>query len=134
MEVKAKWTGRGFALCIGEWKLDVDGKDVTDKIPEDLRTEPMNTYKRYERWYFKDWVEEWESYYDGLKQDEWIEANKYWLDKITKILMFSARSSKQSMKRIFALILVADVFSNKIMTSIYGVVINKFYNKGDIYD
>lgn len=30
--------------------------------------------------------------------------------------------------------LVADVFSNKIMTSIYGVVINKFYNKGDIYD
>lgn len=84
MEVKAKWTGRGFALCIGEWKLDVDGKDVTDKIPEDLRTEPMNTYKRYERWYFKDWVEEWEPYYDGLKQDEWIEANKYWLDKITK--------------------------------------------------
>lgn len=41
MEVKAKWTGRGFALCIGEWKLYVDGKDVTDKIPEDLRTEPM---------------------------------------------------------------------------------------------
>lgn len=29
MEVKAKWTGRGFALCIGEWKLYVDGKDVT---------------------------------------------------------------------------------------------------------
>ena len=71
MEVKAKWTGRGFALCIGEWKLYVDGKDITDKIPEDLRTEPMNTYKKYERWYFKDWVEEWESYYDGLKQDEW---------------------------------------------------------------
>lgn len=43
MEVKAKWTGRGFALC----------------------------------------VEEWESYYDGLKQDEWIESNKYWLDEIT---------------------------------------------------
>ncbi len=84
MEVKAKWTGRGFALCVGEWKLYVDGKDVTDKIPEDLRTEPMNTYKRYGRWYFKDWVEEWESYYDGLKQDEWIESNKYWLDKITK--------------------------------------------------
>ena len=26
MEVKAKWTGRGFALCVGEWKLYVDGK------------------------------------------------------------------------------------------------------------
>ena len=83
MEVKAKWTGRGFALCVGEWKLYVDGKDVTDKIPEDLRTEPMNTYKRSERWYSKDWVEECESYYDGLKQDEWIESNKYWLDEIT---------------------------------------------------
>lgn len=49
MEIKAKWTGHGLALCIGEWKLYVEGKDVTDKIPEDLRTEPMNTYKRYER-------------------------------------------------------------------------------------
>ena len=43
MEVKAKQTGRGFVLCVGEW----------------------------------------ESYYDGLKQDEWIESNKYWLDEIT---------------------------------------------------
>lgn len=43
----------------------------------------MNTYKKYERWYFKGWVEEWKSYYDGLKQDEWIESNKYWLDEIT---------------------------------------------------
>lgn len=33
MEIKAKWTGHGLALCIGEWKLYVDGKDVTDKIP-----------------------------------------------------------------------------------------------------
>ena len=23
------------------------------------------------------------TYYDGLKQDEWIESNKYWLDEIT---------------------------------------------------
>lgn len=43
MEIKAKWTGRGFAHCVGEW----------------------------------------ESYDDGLKQDEWIESNKYWLDEIT---------------------------------------------------
>ena len=28
MEVKAKWTGCGFVLCLGEWKLYVDGKDV----------------------------------------------------------------------------------------------------------
>ena len=83
MEIKAKWTGRGFAHCVGEWKLYVDGKDVTDKIPEDLRMESMNTYKRYERWYFKGWDVEWESYDDGLKQDEWIESNKYWLDEIT---------------------------------------------------
>ena len=99
MEVKAKWAGRGFALCIGEWKLYVDDKDVTDKIPEDLRTESMNTYKRSQQ-----------------------------------ILIFSVRSSKQSMKRIFALTHVVGVFNNKIITFIYGVVINKFYNKGDIYD
>lgn len=84
MEVKAKWTGCCFAHCVGEWKLYVDGNDVTNKIPEDLRTEPMNTYKKYERWYLNGWVEEWELYYDGLKQDKWIESNKYWLDEITK--------------------------------------------------
>lgn len=38
MEIKAKWTGCGFAHCVGEWKLYVDGKDVTNKIPEDFRT------------------------------------------------------------------------------------------------
>ena len=83
MKVKAKWTGRTYAHCIGRWSLSVNGKDVTDKIPEDLRTDCMNTYKEYDRWYFEGWVTNWESYYDGLKQDKWIESNKYWLDEIT---------------------------------------------------
>ena len=43
MKVKAKWTGRTYAHCIGRWSLSVNGKDVTDKIPEDLRTDCMNT-------------------------------------------------------------------------------------------
>ena len=109
MKVKAKWAGRGIALCIGEWKLYVDGKDATDKIPEDLRTESMNTYKKYERWYFKGWDVEWESYYDGLKQDEWIESNKM---KSQQILKFNVKFSKQLMNKIFALTHVVGVFSN----------------------
>lgn len=84
MNVRAEWTGCGYTLCIGEWKLYVDGEDVTDKIPEELRTEPMNTYKQYERWSFNhSYIEEWESYCGGLEQEEWIESNRYWLDKIT---------------------------------------------------
>lgn len=112
MKVKAKWTGCNFAHCVGEWKLYVDGKDVTNKIPEDLRTEPMNTYKKYERWYFKGWVVERESYYDGLKQDKWIKYNKYWLDEITTDIDVQRQIFKAINEEDLALILVADVFSN----------------------
>lgn len=83
MEVEAKWTGSYPCLCHGEWELYVNGKDVSDKIPEDLREDSMNTYGEYQSWHFEDWEEIFDSYYDGLKQDEWIESNKYWLDEIT---------------------------------------------------
>lgn len=82
--VEAHWSGSWPALCCGEWSLKVNGKDVTDKIPENLRNQDMNTYGTYQRWYFDDnWIEQYEDYESGQEYDEWIESNKYWLDTIT---------------------------------------------------
>ena len=83
MKVEAKWTGDYPNLCSGQWILKVDNIDVSHLIPEELRNDPMYTYKTYKRWYFNNWQEEWESYEDGLFCDEWLEENEYWLEKIS---------------------------------------------------
>ena len=36
--VVANYTGTYPNLCVGEWTLKVNGKDVSDKIPEELRS------------------------------------------------------------------------------------------------
>ena len=83
--VEAKWSGAWPCLCHGQWTLKVNGKDVTDKIPDDLRESEMNTYGVYQSWHFdENYMEEFEDYEDGLDCEEWIEANKEWLDTITK--------------------------------------------------
>lgn len=81
--VIAKWSGHYPCLCCGKWTLEVNGVDVSMYIPEELRDDSMNTYGTYQRWYFKNWIEHFEDYEDGLMCDEWIEKNKYWLDMIT---------------------------------------------------
>lgn len=81
--VIAKWSGHYPCLCYGEWTLEVNGVDVSMYIPEELRNDSMNTYGIYQRWYFVDWIEQFEDYEDGLMCDEWVEKNKYWLDVIT---------------------------------------------------
>lgn len=82
--VQAKWSGSYPCLCFGKWTLKVNGKDVSKKIPKDLRESPMNTYGTYQSWHFNDdWLEEFEDYEDGLECDEWIEDNKEWLDSIS---------------------------------------------------
>ncbi len=82
--VVAKWSGSFPNLCSGEWTLIVDGKDVSDKIPEELRKSNMNTYGSYEWWHFDDdGEEEWERYHDGLECEEWIKENRCWLDTIS---------------------------------------------------
>ena len=44
----------------------------------------MNTYGTYQSWYFNDdYSVEFKDYTDGLECDEWIEANKEWLDNIS---------------------------------------------------
>lgn len=83
--VEAKWSGKWPCLCYGEWTLIVDGIDVSNKIPEELRDSSMNTYGDYKHWRFtKDWDVKWSSYDNGLECDEWIEANLEWLKTITE--------------------------------------------------
>lgn len=83
MKIKVEWTGSYPCKCIGEWKLEIDGKDFSDKIPEELRDCPMDTFGTYQRWHFVDWIEEFEDYQDGLECDEWIWGNLDWLEEIS---------------------------------------------------
>ena len=84
MKVEATWSGRYPNLCRGEWTLLIDGKNVSDKIPKDLRNEPMNTKDIYSSWRFGiDWEVKCDNYQDGLKCEDWIKENKEWLDRIT---------------------------------------------------
>ena len=82
--VKANWSGSYPCLCFGEWTLKVDGKDVSEMIPKNLRESSMNTYGTYQSWHFVDWMEVFEDYESGLICEDWIRENKEWLDKITK--------------------------------------------------
>ena len=82
--IVAEWTGNPPCLCSGQWKLYMDGEDISFKIPEYLKRSEMNTYGSYDTWKFKEnWSVEWSTYRDGMKQDEWIKENKEWLDTIS---------------------------------------------------
>ena len=83
-KVKAEWTGAWPCLCNGEWKLIVEGKDVSHLIPEDLKKYPMKTYGTYTSWHFENWQEVFEDYIDGMMCEQWIKKNKSWLRKISK--------------------------------------------------
>lgn len=84
MKVEAKWTGKYPNYCSGQWILKVNNIDVSHLIPEELRNEPMNTYRDYMSWNFTpDWEVENNYYEDGLFCDEWLEENEYWLEKIS---------------------------------------------------
>ena len=43
----------------------------------------MGTYGTYSYWYFAGWEEKFKEYQDGMKFDQWVEANKSWLDTIS---------------------------------------------------
>ena len=84
MKVEAKWTGSYPCLCSGEWILKINNIDVSNLIPEELRTSSMNTAGSYSSWYFtEDWKVEDYYYLDGLECEDWIKDNKNWLHKIT---------------------------------------------------
>lgn len=81
--VEATWSGSYPCLCFGEWTLIVGGKNVSDKIPKNLKNSSMNTYGKYQSWYFENWSEVFEDYVDGLNCNDWIAENKEWLDDIS---------------------------------------------------
>lgn len=47
MKVEANWSGSYPCLCEGEWTLFIDGKDMSNKIPEDYRNKPIYIYGYY---------------------------------------------------------------------------------------
>lgn len=84
-DFSATWNGRYPSFCSGTWSLTMNGVDISDKIPPELRTEPMNTEGTYfRRTLNHKGVEERSEYSHGLPMEAWIEANRYWLDKITQ--------------------------------------------------
>ena len=99
--VEAKWTGEWPHLCHGEWILKVNGKDVSNLIPEELRDSEMNTFGTYRTWnFFNGWEVEWFVDTNGLCEKEWIKENRYWLEKIT--------DSEEVMSEIFDAINACD--------------------------
>lgn len=75
--VIAKWTGCFPCLCHGEWKLYIDGQDVSFLIPWDRRTGHMNTAGTYQEWHFEDQEEVFEDYEDGLEYEDWLAENPW---------------------------------------------------------
>ena len=79
---QAEWSGSFPTLCYGEWSLYKNGEDISEYIPEGLRTSHMNTEGIYSRWHFNsDWIEEFYEYKDGISCDIWIKENMEWLKK-----------------------------------------------------
>lgn len=71
-DIEVAWTGSYPCLCSGEWKIRINGQDMSNLIPEEMRDRPMNTRGTYFRWYFDEsYCEHSESYEDGLTFAEW---------------------------------------------------------------
>ena len=77
------WTGSWPSVCSGAWQIIRDGVDVSDRIPDELRSIPMNTAGIYPQWHFEDWEEVWEDCPFGLECEDWISANP-WISSICK--------------------------------------------------
>ena len=81
--VYAEYKPANRYFCRGNWVMTVDGVDVTDKIPSEFNSKGANTFNTYYHIGTKDANVVRHYYDDGLKQDNWIEENKFWLDQIT---------------------------------------------------
>lgn len=80
---EAHWSGGWPALCVGEWALYEDGKEVDVEIP--FQGESACTFGSHCQWYFNsDWLEEFEEYEDGEEEEDWIESNKQYLREVTE--------------------------------------------------
>lgn len=83
--VQASYSGKWPSRCYGEWRLMIDGVDVSNKIPDHLRkNHHMNTEGTYQRQYLGRRGTKVDTYTDGLEFPEWADENKDWLSTITK--------------------------------------------------
>ena len=77
-KITVEWTGKSPCLCYGEWIITIDGEKV--ELPEEIRNSDMNTYGTYDCWSFgDDYLEEWDSYENGLEFPQWIHDNLWWV-------------------------------------------------------
>ena len=82
-KITAEWHGAPWCLCHGEWVITVGGKKID--LPDEVRTNEMNTFGTYRRWYFggdSGWEEIWENYEDGLEFESWLQENSWWVSKL----------------------------------------------------
>ncbi|QPB12455.1 hypothetical protein [Providencia phage PSTCR6] len=67
MNISVHWTGSYPTFCFGEWKIFIDGIQLTG-----IENADFKTAGRYDCWAFTDnWDEEWDQYEDGLDEYEW---------------------------------------------------------------
>ena len=79
--IEAIWTGEYPCFCRGEWKLKIDGENVSHMIPDECRHSPMGTKGTYRSWYFDDdYSEQFEDYVDGYNFECWVDHNPWVLD------------------------------------------------------
>lgn len=83
MEIVCEWTGRYPNLCRGEWRLSIDGGDVSDTIP--FQGEPAMTRGKHQHWHFENWSEVFEDYEDGIGCVYWMERHYEWLASIAPL-------------------------------------------------
>lgn len=83
-DVSLTWSGGDWSLCCGLWTLRVGQTDCSWVMPEDVRGSCMGTRGTYSRWVFgDDYLEEWETYEDGVGERDWIERNRPWLSLVS---------------------------------------------------
>ncbi len=68
----ANWTAQGNNLCLGHWEIYYLGQLL--QLDEARRVEDMGSYGIYSFIFPDD-----EDYAEGLREDEWVQANKDWL-------------------------------------------------------
>lgn len=92
---EVKWDTPGFPVyCFGRWIIKKNGEEI--QLPEEKRTNHMNTFGKHE---IDEYWEPDRFVIDGLKEDEWIRENWYWLesacDSLEDAKMLYRKISKQ---------------------------------------
>ena len=114
--VKANWSGSYPCLCHGLWTLEVDGVDVSDKIPKGIRDIHMGTYGTYEEWHFDEITQR----YLRTTTTDYAKTNgllKTIIGSIRSLTIMTSnhRYSKQFRSKTSELVVAAGVFSRRTL-------------------